>query len=250
MMNPNPPVLDATHPRRFSGSPFILPLLHTAPVEHISRNTLASYKTSSSSPPPYGASEPPFFRQNRSLSLGTIELPPIKRILNSSSAFTLPPIRHDFSDGESRQQELPLVFKFSNEGLVDVTKNSKKRRQRTGPSCDSCRVRKVKCDAEIVILKDLKNSGSISPNGYRVIERFEPKDYSLTEKALEQIYREFYGGAPDAETSSHMFIKTATKLIRFKSCTACKMRNGKCHFSKGFTRADIMKFNRFKRTKE
>ncbi|GMM38095.1 Sut2 protein [Saccharomycopsis crataegensis] len=136
---------------------------------------------------------------------------------------------------------------------------SKKRRQRSGPSCDSCRVRKVKCDAEIIILKEFDHcsakypKSTYHPSSIEVLNDFHPKDYGLSNDQLQAIYQEYYqsynSGKNNSqspkivkkEVSIHRFVKTPTKLIRFRPCSACNLRDGQCHFSKGFTRADISK---------
>lgn len=107
-----------------------------------------------------------------------------------------------------------------------------KRRQRSGPSCDACRVRKVKCDAEIIIS--------------------DYQDLSIDEKLM------FDKNTQDNQTfqlsNGFTILKTLVnikssrdeKYIKYRSCTACNNRTLKCCFSKGFTRNDIVKYNKFK----
>ncbi|ODV62192.1 Zn(II)2Cys6 transcription factor domain-containing protein ASCRUDRAFT_74632 [Ascoidea rubescens DSM 1968] len=169
----------------------------------------------------------------------------------------------------------------------------KKKRQRVGPSCDLCRSRKVKCDAEIIVIRNLnptsnqKNTKIKSDNSetenneYQVIKNFNLKDYNLTEKELQMIYDKYNTAkkeqfhltssisgmiTPNAsQTSSprlnglgnglgndaeydeyngYLYIKTQTKLIRFKPCNACTARSVKCCFSRGFTREDMVNNNK------
>lgn len=96
-----------------------------------------------------------------------------------------------------------------------------KRRQRLGPSCDLCRARKVKCDAEVAIL---------AKNGA------ECGDYQLTQAQRDQLARG-EAVALDAETN---LVVLNQKLIRFKLCKLCHMKGLTCCFSKGFTKEDIM----------
>lgn len=97
-----------------------------------------------------------------------------------------------------------------------------KRRQRLGPSCDSCRMRKVKCDADISVLSkkasDAKLDEFLSADNINVL---------LDTKQVEI----------DNQTS---VVISNDKLIKFKSCKSCKAKNLPCCFAKGFTKEDIM----------
>ncbi|CAI5759938.1 unnamed protein product [Candida verbasci] len=96
-----------------------------------------------------------------------------------------------------------------------------KRRQRLGPSCDACRIRKVKCNADIsIISKDLNH----------VINLF-----NLTFHQQNILINEDCLQFPD-----YFIIFHNDKFIKFKSCNSCDSKNLKCNFSKGFTREDIM----------
>lgn len=123
--------------------------------------------------------------------------------------------------------------------LASPSANTK--RQRSGPSCDCCRSRKIKCDSEIFIMAQLAaddvaagsepNSyiahcefvGVSSASGYQYYKIFKEGDHSLNNKLASFSY------------------------LQFKPCTACTTKNLKCCFSKGFTRNDIIRFNKHER---
>lgn len=100
---------------------------------------------------------------------------------------------------------------------------TKRRRQRLGPSCDLCRSRKVKCNADIVVLS--KYSG---PEDVAV--------YSLTAQNLDDLA----AGQPVLVDPEYYLIVANTKLIKFKACESCCLKGLPCCFSKGFTKEDIM----------
>lgn len=103
-----------------------------------------------------------------------------------------------------------------------------KRRQRLGPSCDSCRLRKVKCNAEIIIL-----SKDVKPNlvyGWFPHLNQQQMDNLLGGQLVNLI----------EDGGSYNLIISHDKLIKFKSCNSCKAKQLPCCFSKGFTKEDIM----------
>lgn len=100
---------------------------------------------------------------------------------------------------------------------------TKRRRQRLGPSCDLCRSRKVKCNADIVVLS--RYSG---PDDVAV--------YSLAPQHLDDLA----AGKPVQVDAEYYLIVANTKLIKFKACESCCLKGLPCCFSKGFTKEDIM----------
>lgn len=108
----------------------------------------------------------------------------------------------------------------SSPGYSEPISVAAKRRQRLGPSCDSCRSRKVKCNAEITVLsKDITS-----------------KDFEIFN--LEQVSK-----LNNSETVIHdglFYVVSNGKLIRFRSCKSCKMKRLDCCFSSGFTKEDII----------
>lgn len=102
----------------------------------------------------------------------------------------------------------------------DQLDDKKKRRQRSGPSCDSCRARKVKCNAEIIILSNSSQT-------------FNYSDYPAeTHTKLNQ------GGT--VKIDDFLLVISNDKLIKFKSCKSCNNKHLECNFSKGFTKEDIL----------
>lgn len=101
----------------------------------------------------------------------------------------------------------------------------KKRRQRAGPSCDSCRQRKVKCNAEIQVLTS-------NADEFRAcFDRF-----GLPEADFATLLD---GTAVTLSPLEQLTIQNC-KLVRFTSCKSCESKQIDCHFSKGFTKEDIM----------
>ncbi|EGW32044.1 uncharacterized protein SPAPADRAFT_61141 [Spathaspora passalidarum NRRL Y-27907] len=105
-------------------------------------------------------------------------------------------------------------------------KSRTKRRQRLGPSCDSCRLRKVKCDADIIILA--------KQNGLQSVALHHPN------VALEEQLNALAQGQSIPINEEYNLIVTNDKLIKFKSCHSCNLKQLPCCFSKGFTKEDIM----------
>jgi hypothetical protein len=115
------------------------------------------------------------------------------------------------------------------------------KRQRSGPSCDCCRSRKIKCDSEIFILSAL--------------DSINLEDNLVPTSINSHIaYCEFISSNPDSGYQYYKIIKdeehalnnklTSFNYLQFKPCSACITKNLKCCFSKGFTRNDIIKFNK------
>lgn len=112
-----------------------------------------------------------------------------------------------------------------------ATETGTKRRQRLGPSCDSCRSRKVKCNAEIIILA----------NDYRTFNldefKLTPAECSqLVDNESVRINDEYL----DTNDCNWYLIISGDKLIKFKSCKSCHLKRLPCKFSKGFTKEDIL----------
>lgn len=109
--------------------------------------------------------------------------------------------------------------------ITDSDDQSPKRRQRLGPSCDNCRVRKVKCNAEIIVLS----------NDYT---KYDLKQFNLTTEQHEDLI----GSNPVYLNEDHSWelIVSNEKLIKFKPCKSCHGKKLECKFSKGFTKEDIL----------
>jgi len=111
-----------------------------------------------------------------------------------------------------------------------ATETGNKRRQRLGPSCDSCRSRKVKCNAEIIILANDHKS-------------FDLTQFNLDSLQQEQLFESesiMLNDKHDSTEASWYLIISGGKLIKFKSCKSCNSKHLPCKFSKGFTKEDIL----------
>ncbi|EGV63688.1 general substrate transporter [Yamadazyma tenuis] len=106
---------------------------------------------------------------------------------------------------------------------------SHKRRQRLGPSCDSCRTRKVKCNAEISIL---------APH----YAAYDLTEFNLSPAQIESLHSDHSVVLPASDPSDAPWMLTVshTKLIKFRACKSCACKDLECKFSKGFTKEDIL----------
>lgn len=100
----------------------------------------------------------------------------------------------------------------------------RKRRQRLGPSCDNCRLRKVKCDADVVLLSRTFPQCDMPP---------EYLQLSPDQKLAVADGRAVHTGHGFALVFSN------GKLIKYKCCLSCGSKGLECGFSKGFTKEDI-----------
>lgn len=100
-----------------------------------------------------------------------------------------------------------------------------KRRQRLGPSCDNCRVRKVKCNAEIIVLSNDYNT-------------YDLKQFNLSPEQHDDLLKSL----PVYLNDDHSWelLVSVDKLIKFKPCKSCHGKKLDCKFSKGFTKEDIL----------
>ncbi|RKP32407.1 hypothetical protein METBISCDRAFT_21395 [Metschnikowia bicuspidata] len=106
--------------------------------------------------------------------------------------------------------------------------SGKKRRQRLGPSCDHCRARKVKCNADVVMLSRFFDPAELGA---------QLKDeYFLTAEQKVQLS----SGAEVHITHNHVLVVSNQKLIRFLPCSSCRTKSFTCCFSKGFTKEDVI----------
>lgn len=116
------------------------------------------------------------------------------------------------------------------------------KRQRIGPSCDECRLKKIKCDASIEIL--LQDDALTEQVSERLHHVFTPEEVrAQSETILKNV------SLPELDEST-LLIKHIDKIVLFRPCTSCRKRRATntqptcCLFSKGFTRADINVFSR------
>ncbi|CAB4254369.1 similar to Saccharomyces cerevisiae YGL162W SUT1 Transcription factor of the Zn[II]2Cys6 family involved in sterol uptake [Maudiozyma barnettii] len=127
-----------------------------------------------------------------------------------------------------------------------------KRKQRLWPSCNYCRVKKTRCDAEVTILyQDKSIIKTINDKLFYILNEQEQecmiKMISDTVGISEQVMNRI-------EESTSCIIKQIDKIILLEPCSCCcKIRNrverdtnaeftGDCTFSSGLTRKDITIF--------
>lgn len=114
----------------------------------------------------------------------------------------------------------------------------RKRRQRLGPSCDNCRARKVKCNAEVLMLNrhfSAASSASTSEGG--------SLDDALDEEYAELLHEQkdqLGAGAMVRISDNYILLLLNSKLIKFRPCLSCRGKGLDCCFLKGFTKEDIV----------
>lgn len=99
-----------------------------------------------------------------------------------------------------------------------------KRRQRLGPSCDSCRLRKVKCDADIMVLAKTP----------------QEMNFAHFKVSSTQINNLFNNNTPIKLEDDSFVLLANDKVIKFAPCKSCSSKGLPCAFSKGFTKEDII----------
>lgn len=105
------------------------------------------------------------------------------------------------------------------------------RKQRVGPSCDSCSKKKIKCDALIQVMEEEVDTKSTKTDKYgKVLDMDLVKKY-ITAEEMDQDYR---------------LILHNQKLIKFRKCTFCKKNEIEPCYKRGYTKGDILMFNIWK----
>ncbi|SMN18541.1 similar to Saccharomyces cerevisiae YGL162W SUT1 Transcription factor of the Zn[II]2Cys6 family involved in sterol uptake [Maudiozyma saulgeensis] len=157
-----------------------------------------------------------------------------------------------------------------------TTNSQTSKRQRVGPSCDKCRLKKIKCDAHIEVLvqdesvltfaTDLLHYALTRDDVIRhrtVLESQFHIGNDTLDSFLKQSFDNYNPHAGNKQFINYLsIIKHIDKLILFKPClSCCKKKHSAiitgfvtpnpyteflncCTFSKGFTRADINIFSR------
>ncbi|CAI4062007.1 hypothetical protein N7582_002023 [Saccharomyces uvarum] len=155
-------------------------------------------------------------------------------------------------DSNAATTTMAMTSRSTSNSTISSTAStgSNSKRQRSGPSCDKCRLKKIKCNAKIEIL--LQDDSIIPLISDKLRYILTPTDIQLHKGTLLQNIT-----LPDdviEGTSSRKLIKHIDKLVLLTPCLPCtKKRHGhssssssstfsknvNCTFSKGFTRADI-----------
>ncbi|ODQ80333.1 hypothetical protein BABINDRAFT_7774 [Babjeviella inositovora NRRL Y-12698] len=188
-----------------------------------------SYRTTSLSatPPPHHTNS---FGSDAKASPRTLQSLKLPSLLNEQPQMdhTLRPYTPSASPADSCSAFLssPTVMVMDQTSL----KPDKSRRQRLGPSCDSCRLRKVKCNAEITVL---------SHEELLVLTQQAPSLFQRAPPSSEDKYQ-VMGGFPGAVgfLLIQVFSSTENKFIKFKSCKACSNKKIDCLFSHGYVKTE------------
>lgn len=120
-------------------------------------------------------------------------------------------------------------------GDLSPNDSPKKRRQRLGPSCDNCRARKVKCNAEVIMLSRHFSPTVVHQNSQNDSDSYVEEFASL----LPELQLSVLAGSLVA-VGNYTLVLSKSKLIKFKACLSCAGKGLECCFSKGFTKEDIV----------
>lgn len=130
---------------------------------------------------------------------------------------------------DTAQKLISISSSPSTSFSVDSDESSgKKRRQRLGPSCDHCRARKVKCNADVVMLSRYFDPAEL--------ETEHKDDFTLTPCQKSQLC----SGQEVRTDDKAVLVVSNNKLIRFMPCSSCSSKSLACCFSKGFTKEDVI----------
>ncbi|SCU80716.1 LAMI_0B03488g1_1 [Lachancea mirantina] len=125
------------------------------------------------------------------------------------------------------------------------------KRQRSGPSCDACRAKKIKCDASVDVIAQDEALVHVAGDSLHT-ELTQEQISALPQRIAAQVPRDL---------TSVTLVKHIDKLVAFYACTSCRKRQAAdaethaelasadcaCQFSKGYTRMDINVFTRLER---
>ena len=120
----------------------------------------------------------------------------------------------------------PAAFSSS---VTQPSALGKKRRQRLGPSCDLCRQRKVKCNAEISIVLTIAEDFATHCKQFQLL--------AAAEAAL------WAGSSVEIERGIQLVVQNE-KLVKFRLCKLCEVKQLACCFLKGFTKDDIVSLSK------
>ncbi|CCF57315.1 hypothetical protein KAFR_0C03230 [Kazachstania africana CBS 2517] len=183
------------------------------------------------------------------------------------------PVQNLMSINQNRRTASPLSTSSSPSPSLSASfssnSNTTTKRQRVGPSCDKCRLKKIKCDAKIVILAQDEFIITLFSNKLHYVltndDILQNKStllkLNISKDTLETIINSnndnIENTSPNNANNGQLFlVKHIDKLILFKQClSCCKRKNASnnginkknaciCLFSKGFTRADINVFSK------
>lgn len=184
------------------------------------------------------------------------DVPRIPTIPNKDvMKFLLPPLQlGPISQQYDSRKSIPKKNKCTKPPKYSITMTSPvKRKQRSGPSCDYCRVKKTKCDADVtVLLQDRSIVKAVNDKLYHVLTRDEQDEVLSKIAKQHEISPEVLTAC---EEGSVQVVKQLDKIIVLDPCSCCcKIRNrveidedaefsGDCTFANGLTRKDITTFS-------
>lgn len=147
-----------------------------------------------------------------------------------------------------------------------------RKRQRLGPSCDTCRSRKVKCDAKIEILyEDDRIINEISQKLIYILTPLEVEELSKTVLRYHVLPEELFVERQEDSNNNvnnsnstkkhYRLLKHINKIVLFQPCSSCvrlknhrkktscanKWKVEQCSFSRGLTKNDTNIFNEIHR---
>ena len=160
-----------------------------------------------------------------------------------------------------------------NPALFNKQLSHPKKRQRLGPSCDTCRSRKVKCDATIEVLyEDDRIINEISNKLVYLLKPPEVKELSKTILRYYALPEELFvrhekedsnrdGDNGNSTKKHYRLLKHINKIVLFQPCSSCiRLRNRRrknscadkwkvdhCSFSRGLTKSDASIFDEIHR---
>lgn len=143
---------------------------------------------------------------------------------NTQLNTTVASIKQDPSMDLSPRPKISLEIGLTKEREEIEKRKVSKRRQRLGPSCDTCRSRKVKCDA---ILETLENDVRI------ISETILQSRYGISQSQTKE------SSVIPISGVGFVYVLSNHKLMKMSDCKSCIAKHQNCTFSQGFFRHDI-----------
>lgn len=174
---------------------------------------------------------------------------PVSAAISPSPAFLAVSDAQDQHSGDSSG----AGGSSSNSPKTERKQAASSKRQRIGPSCDGCRLKKIKCDAKIeIFMQDESIIPLVSNNLHHIFTKEEIRENMNTLFQNVQLPSDLLE-SDDSSPNQSILIKHIDKIIHFQQCSSCRKKKNSsspshccCEFSKGFTRADINVFSKIK----
>lgn len=136
----------------------------------------------------------------------------------------------EYEPGNKCTHRCDLQYTTQRKRLLHITGNSS--RQRKGPSCDLCQLKKIKCDAYIEVLL----TGEETPKGIKVAAHTANCKRVLARDLINRYITK------DEESQGYKLLLANDKLIKFRNCGHCERKHTQAVFSRGYTKRDVMKY--------